>query len=210
MSATDKSETEVQNELDAPRQEKPGDDLKRYIIYGMISFVVVGIGIFCISSFMTPSPDEGYPVTEQAQPESDMTFRLTVDTSSTTQWVNVDLSAGKRVDESGPIDIKMRRYAFQVPGGAINLGSVKLADATVGENPNWLADTVSTGALQNPGIGKWYEYSYMSHLLKSKNDTYAVRLHSQPGAVAYVRIVSYYCKPTRAGCVTLRYRLGRK
>ena len=55
----------------------------------------------------------------------------------------------------------------------------------------------------NPGVGKWYEYSMLSHLLTSKGHVYAVR--TADGRYAKLALLAYYCKDVGTACVTFRY-----
>jgi len=55
----------------------------------------------------------------------------------------------------------------------------------------------------NPGVGKWYAYSMLSHLLTSKGHVYAVR--TSDGRYAKLEIVAYYCRDVGAACYTIRY-----
>ncbi len=63
------------------------------------------------------------------------------------------------------------------------------------------ADTV------NPGIGKWYSYSMMSHLLTSQHHVYAIR--TAQGDFVALEIVAYYCREVGAACYTIRYKTTR-
>jgi hypothetical protein len=55
----------------------------------------------------------------------------------------------------------------------------------------------------NPGVGKWYAYSMLSHLLKSKGHVYAV--WTADGRYAKLEILAYYCRDVGAACYTVRY-----
>jgi hypothetical protein len=52
-------------------------------------------------------------------------------------------------------------------------------------------------------VGKWYEYNYLTHLLRSKEHVYALRTGS--GRYAKLQILTYYCASVGTGCVTFRY-----
>ena len=55
----------------------------------------------------------------------------------------------------------------------------------------------------NPGVGKWYEYSMVSHLLTSKQHVYGIRTPS--GTYAKLEFLAYYCRAAGIACVTFRY-----
>jgi hypothetical protein len=55
----------------------------------------------------------------------------------------------------------------------------------------------------NPAVGKWYDYSFISHLLTSRRHVYAVR--TAPGRYAKVELLNYYCKGVGTACITFRY-----
>jgi len=178
----------------------------------LIYIAIGGFGITCVvlflaGSLITPDVEPGFPISQSATPQTDGTFQLTVDTKDRKTWVPISLGAGKVLIGVGDPDIALRRYVAQAPGGAANLGDVALADARVSTNTKWVNDTVVDGEVQNETLSKWYSYSYWTHLLRPKGNTYAVRLKS--GGVAYLRFVSYYCEPEGSGCLTIRYRLER-
>jgi len=55
----------------------------------------------------------------------------------------------------------------------------------------------------NDAIGRWYRYSWTSHLLTALPRTYAVR--TAGGEAVKLRFVSYYCPGATPGCVTFEY-----
>src|SRR6266511_4820742 len=55
----------------------------------------------------------------------------------------------------------------------------------------------------NPAVGKWYDYSMLSHLLTSKRHVYGVR--TPAGKYAKLELVAYYCEGAGTACVTFRY-----
>src|SRR5206468_11351066 len=117
--------------------------------------------------------------------------------------VAFSLHSGRRV-EPAAADLLVRRYVVQAPHGALDLGAVPLADAQMPAAPQWFADTRLAGELQNPAFAHWYQYSYWTHVLTSRDNTYAIRMAD--GGAALLRIRSYYCAPEGSGCLTLQYR----
>ena len=177
----------------------------RFIWLAIGAFVVTCAVLFAIGSMLTPSVQPGYPVIPAARPATDGTFLLTADVADRTRWVPIDLRAGRIADSEADADILARRYVLRAPGGALDLGKVALADAAVPTDPVWVPDEAVDGAPQSNVLTHWYTYSYWSHLLTSREHTFAVRTRS--GGVALLNLVSYYCDPDGSGCLTIRYRL---
>jgi len=127
----------------------------------------------------------------------------TLDASSTEQWRHFAFGRNAVVD-SGPWDIAFRRFHVIVaPGGGIaDLGAVGFDSVTTlpadGYRPNDTAQDTT-----NPGVGKWYDYSMLSHLLTSKHHVYAVQ--TARGKYAKLELVAYYCKESGQACITFRY-----
>jgi hypothetical protein len=127
----------------------------------------------------------------------------TLDASATDRWRYFDFARNAAVD-SGPWDVGFRRFhVIAAPGGGIaDLGAVPFdsvrAVPLAGYVPN------STGPdTTNPGIGRWYDYSMLTHLLTSKHHVYAVR--TALGKFAKLELVAYYCRDAGTACVTFRY-----
>ncbi|HEX6938721.1 MAG TPA: HmuY family protein [Longimicrobiales bacterium] len=136
----------------------------------------------------------------------------TIDASSPDEWRFFDFSRNSVVESPGAMDwdLAFRRFhiianggvGFAGSGGIADLGAIRLDD--VGELPvTGYAPTVVRSDSTNPGIGKWYDYGFTSHLLTPKPRTYAVR--TADGRYAIFSILSYYCEGPRPGCITIRY-----
>lgn len=168
----------------------------------------VGTCVFLVlaASLITPDVEPGYPITEQATVFPDGSFELTLDVRHREAWSAVDLGAGRVAEPGAAVDLRVRRYIFQAPGGALDLGEVPLADATLPPEPSWGEDVVIDGIQQNPTLARWYHYGWQSHLLSPKKNVYALRRPG--GGTAFLQIASYYCAPEGSGCMTLRYRLA--
>src|SRR3989304_3277694 len=88
-------------------------------------------------------------------------------------------------------------------GGAVDLGEVPLEEASPLAD-GYLADaTDDERGLENPALNKWYSYNWTTHVITSKNHTYALR--TATGEVALLTFVSYYCDDGSSGCITFRY-----
>lgn len=127
----------------------------------------------------------------------------TLDAHDTERWRRFDFGRNAAVD-SGPWDIAFRRFhVVTAPGGGIvDLGAVPFA--AVRELPASGYRTNAAGPdTTNPGVGKWYAYSMLSHLLTSRHHVYGVR--TAAGRYAKLELVGYYCKEAGTACVTFRY-----
>ena len=128
----------------------------------------------------------------------------TLDASAGDAWRRFSFKRSAVVDAAAPWDIAFRRnHIIAAPGagiadlGAVPFDSVREVPAD-GYVPTQLGrDTV------NEGVGKWYGYSMLSHLLTPKGHVYAVR--SADGRYAKVEVLAYYCRVVGAACYTFRY-----
>jgi hypothetical protein len=127
----------------------------------------------------------------------------TLDASSTDRWRRFDFRRSAAVD-SGGWDIAFRRFhLITAPGGGIvDLGPVPFDSVRELPVGGYLANTTASDTT-NPGVGKWYGYSMLSHLLTSKHHVYGVRTAS--GAYAKLELLAYYCRNVGTACVTFRY-----
>ncbi len=187
---------------------------KRLIHVGIVAFLLTCALLFAFSGLLAPgggSSEPRFAIDETARASADGTFQVTLDASDRKHWVHFDL-AGGRITTVAPepqaqvmADLVVWRHVLGAPHGAIKLGKVPLASARLPASPSWERDALKSGKLQNAALAHWYGYSYTTHVLRSAGETYAVRLTG--GGIAYLNVVSYYCKPEGAGCMTIRYRL---
>jgi hypothetical protein len=127
----------------------------------------------------------------------------TLDASAGDAWRRFHFGRNAVVEE-GTWDIAFRRHhIIAAPGAGIaDLGVV--AFDSVREAPvQGYAPTEFGRDTVNPGVGKWYAYSMLSHLLTSKRHVYAVRVVD--GRYAKLEILAYYCRGVGAACYTVRY-----
>lgn len=189
-----------------PDQAETNKTAVKYIALAGGSFVLVCALLFAAGTWITPAGVDGYSPSKGASADTDGSFTITINTSNRTQLVPVNLGAGRIAAKGEKPDLLFRRYLAQAPHGALDLGDVTLNAASVSNNAEWVRDSVVDGEVQNETLSRWYMYSYWTHLLEAKPKTYAVKLSN--GNVAYLRFVSYYCKPEGTGCMTLKYRFG--
>lgn len=128
----------------------------------------------------------------------------TVDASGGDEWQRFDFGVNSLVTGGESWDVAFHRnHVIAGPGaGIMDLGTVpfdSLREAPdAGYRPNGPAQWES-----NPAVGKWYEYSFISHLLTSRGHVYAVR--TRDGHYAKLEFLNYYCVGVGAACVTFRY-----
>jgi len=159
-----------------------------------------------IGSFTTP---EFPPYAVTVQPPAPVGDSLvgpstyTLDASAGDGWRRFQFARNAVVD-SGSWDIAFRRHHVIAASGAgiADLGAVPFD--SVRELPaEGYAPTDFGRDTVNPGVGKWYAYSMLSHLLTSKGHVYAVR--SADGRYAKLEILAYDCRDVGAACYTVRY-----
>jgi len=127
----------------------------------------------------------------------------TLDASSTDRWRRFDFRRGATVD-SGGWDIAFRRFHLitGADGGIVDLGAVPFDSVRELPATGYLPNTDASDTT-NPGVGKWYAYSMLSHLLTSKHHVYGVRTGG--GKYAKLELLAYYCQDVGTACVTFRY-----
>ncbi|MGH7530899.1 MAG: HmuY family protein [Gemmatimonadales bacterium] len=124
----------------------------------------------------------------------------TLDASRGDAWRRFDFARTAVVD-SGTWDIAFRRNTVIVASGAAVRDLGAAAFEAVAEAPP--SGYVAGGPPE--GLGKWYAYSMLSHLLTSKRHVYALR--TSDGRYAKFEILAYYCREVGAACYTFRYVL---
>jgi len=127
----------------------------------------------------------------------------TLDASDGDRWRTFDFARNAAVDD-GKWDIAFRRFrVIAGPGAAIaDLGAVAFDSVRELPDTGYRANLAGPDTV-NPGVGKWYEYSMLTHLLTSKGHVYALR--TADGRFAKVALLAYYCKDAGTACVTFRY-----
>ncbi len=119
------------------------------------------------------------------------------------EWRRFDFSRNTAAD-SGAWDIAFRRFhVIAAPGGGIlDLDVVPFDSVRVLPVSGYLPNSLGPDTT-NPGVGKWYRYSMLSHLLTSRHHVYAVR--TPAGKYAKLELLAYYCREAGTACVTFRY-----
>lgn len=186
----------------------------------LLVVIVAVIGIFVWGYFQPKpegfdptDPDEGAFTTEQWT-------RYTVDATSETDWVFFDFDRGRVLPAtltSPEWDLGFKRTDLVTNsgatnpdgiGGAVDLGEIPLELAVAPTSVELVRDGLGGDdgdELDNPEISDWYNYTFTTHTIHAKANTYLVRASDSRDAL--VQFDSYYCDNEDPGCVTFRYRL---
>lgn len=147
-------------------------------------------------------------------------LRRTLDATSAEEWVMFDFAQGQVVQ--GDLDSLGWDVAFQRTklltnsgvtnpsglGGAVDLGEVPLETAGPPGSVSFVTDSLGGedgDEPENIAAGRWYTYSFISHIVSVKPNTYLIRTGGDLDAL--VQFDSYYCADEESGCITFRYRL---
>ncbi|HDH03311.1 MAG TPA: hypothetical protein ENH15_03600 [Actinobacteria bacterium] len=194
---------------------------KRTWLVGLPVALILGVvGLFVWGSlqskpagFAPSDPDEAATVGEEWT-------RYTVDVTNGDEWVLFDFERGRVVDgdfTSPGWDVAFKRTKLLTnsgvtnpsgPGGAFDLGEVTLETASPPASAAFAVDVLGgeeDDEPENPAAGRWYSYSFISHIVSVKPNTYLVRTGGSLDAL--VQFDSYYCENEESGCITFRYRL---
>ncbi len=168
---------------------------------------------------LRPPPDGFAPTTGEASGIDDQqtsVLQYTIDARSREDWVYFSFEEGMVISTSQDAldwDLAVRRNDLLTNGGesnplgmggAVDLGKVTLAEAVAPSDGFLTDETHEDRGLENPDLHKWYNYNWTTHIITSKDHTYALRTPS--GEVALLTFVSYYCDDGSSGCVTFQYR----
>jgi hypothetical protein len=198
--------------------------VKRSTLY--LTAVAVGfvslIGALVASSLMRSVPP-GYPPTEPAASEVGEhqvgPREYTVEATDHERWVYFDFSRGSVVEVESPgsldWDLAFRRHRMITNGGATNprgqagvrdIGTAELGAGLTVPEDGYVTDERPAEESRNRALERWYDYSWISHVLRPAHRVYALR--TADGKYAALRFLGYYCPGGRPGCVTFRYLYG--
>jgi heme-binding HmuY-like protein len=173
------------------------------VMGGAFALLIVSL---VIGSLTTPEFPPYMPTVPHPAPVGDTLVgpaTYTLDASMTARWRRFDFGRSAAVD-SGPWDIAFRRFhLIAAPGGGVSdLGLVPFDSVRELPAAGYVANSNASDTT-NPGVGKWYAYSMLSHLLTSKRHVYGVR--TAGGKYAKLELLAYYCKDVGTACITFRY-----
>ncbi|MEE8346951.1 MAG: HmuY family protein [Dehalococcoidia bacterium] len=180
--------------------------------------LVLLVGGWLLWVAVRPPPEGFAPTTGEAAGVAGQTtggVQYTVDARSREEWAYFSFADGRAVatsQESLDWDLAFRRTDNltnggetnpQGLGGAVDLGDIPLEEASP-PAAGYLTDaTDDESGLENPALNKWYSYNWTTHVITSKNHTYALR--TAGGELALLTFVSYYCDDGSSGCITFSY-----
>lgn len=191
-----------------------GRRLEANITFIVISLVVVGMAAtFVAVTLRRPELGMFQPTPAVPSETGSAIIGPVVYTADATRegWSYFDFSRGAVVDdpEGTNWDLAFRRHSIIVNGGPGFTGrggvletTVPFDSLTTAPADGYVANRVR-GDTVNTVTEDWYEYSWMSHILRPKPTTYVVR--TADGNYAKLELLSYYCLGAIAGCVTFRY-----
>jgi len=182
--------------------------------------LIVLAGAWLLWVFLLRPPPAGFaPTTGEASDigsQQTTVLQYTIDARSREDWVYFSFEEGVAISTSQEAldwGLAFRRNDLLTNGGesnplgmggAVDLGELPLAEAEA-PSDGFLTDaTDEERGLENPALHKWYNYNWTTHIISSKNHTYALRTPS--GDVALLTFVSYYCEDGSSGCLTFQYR----
>jgi hypothetical protein len=202
-----------------PRQRRLGRGWS-WVLRLVVGFLIVVVGVF-VWGYFQPKPAGFAPTDPDAGAfVTDDWTRYTIDATSRDDWVFFDFGKGRSVEatlDSTNWDLAFKRTGLLTNsgltnstghGGAMNLGEIPLENATAPASGIFVLDQLGGDdgdEVKNPEISRWYDYSFITHTVHAKDNTYLVR--SGDDRDALVQFDSYYCDNQDAGCITFRYRL---
>jgi len=184
--------------------------LRRHTVPAAVLGTVLIAAIILVGASLRRPPIDGFAPTTQPI-EAAGRLRFTINATDPDRWVFFDFDSGRAVERPGPTDwdIAFQRFrvitnggpSFAGDGAAADLGEVAFDSASV-MRADWTETRVRSDST-NDAIGRWYRYSWTSHLLTALPRSYAVR--TAAGKTVRLRFVSYYCPGATPGCVTFEY-----
>ena len=167
---------------------------------------------------LRPPPDGFAPTAGQAAGIVGLppgVVQYTIDARSREDWAYFDFAGGTAVttsQEDLDWDLAFRRTDILTNGGetnpegrgsAVDLGDIPLEEVSPPADGYLTDATDDERGLENPALHKWYSYNWTTHIISSKDRTYAVR--AATGEVVFLSFVSYYCDGGSSGCITFQY-----
>jgi hypothetical protein len=196
------------------RSEQNGKRLPIGLVVVGVGFLLTLVAILAMSlnrvepPTFAPSPLQPRPAVDRlVGPEL-----VTVDARDPARWQFFSFATGSVVENPGPVgwDLAFRRFqvianggaGFAGSGGVLDLGEIPFDSLRAVPEHGYSTTTVRSDSV-NAALHRWYDYSFLSHLLSPKPRTFAVR--TADGRYAMLEFVGYYCPGAMPGCVTFRY-----
>lgn len=143
------------------------------------------------------------PIAPTVVPETLFVDTLTVDARDGARWAFVDLERRSAVlpPDTAGWDLAFRR--FDVVTAAAAFATTVSFDALTTAPDTSYAQTTFAKDTSNAALEDWYRYSFTSHLLTPRRNTYVIR--TSMGRYAKMQFLGYYCPGMAAGCPTFQY-----
>lgn len=197
-----------------PERSSPGRTGKTALFVGAaVSLLAI---LLVALSLRRPEPPSFAPSPLEPRPAGEELVgprTVTVDASEPDRWRHFSFVRGAVVEdpEAEGWDLAFRRFtvianggeAFPGAGGLLDLGPAELEEVGSVPESGYVGNRVEQGDSVNPEIERWYDYSFLTHLLTPKPHVWAVR--TADGRFAVLELLGYYCPGVRPGCVTFRY-----
>jgi hypothetical protein len=191
----------------------------------MRAFLTIALALSaCADSIAPVHPDAGdvddatqgggrYSTTRGA----DGSFTTTLDATSATEWIHVDLDEDTEATASGPWDLRFQRFHISTNGGVsgdagvevARLDGVSFESVTIAPTSGWTTDQ-EDGDDENldPDYAfeqgdRWYSYDVMLHVLTPRPIVWVVRTSSD--SLIKLEILRYYDAAGTAGWFTYRW-----
>ncbi|MFP2911842.1 HmuY family protein [Pyxidicoccus sp. 3LFB2] len=162
-------------------------------------------------------PENGTHV--RHQDNGDGSFTTTVDATSKTEWIGLDLDLGKQASAATDAvwDLSFQRFGIRSRGGVSGTGGVQVA-VLAGQGFAQVTQAPATGyatdAVDGADMGEdpdtvfqagdgWYAYDPATHKLSPRPNVYVVR--SDAGAWFKVEMLAYYDDAGTPAMLKLRW-----
>jgi hypothetical protein len=181
----------------------------------VVALNVAVLAILVVMSVTNETPPAFTPTPLAPRPANGLLVGpelVTVDATVPDRWRFFSFDQGTIVAHPGPTgwDVAFRRFevivnggeGFAGKGGVLDMGEIDFASVKTVPVAGYVANSVGSDTI-NGVVRKWYDYSFLSHVLSPKPRVYAVR--TAAGRFAKLQFVGYYCPDAVPGCVTFRY-----
>jgi hypothetical protein len=205
----------------------PQSRRRRWLTVGLLALPFLGLALVFMAPWLFPGPPVIKASLTPPNPK-EVGERLvgpllyTLDARDPERWTYFDFSRGSVVEVPHQFvvdwDLAFQRHKILANGGAtnpkgkaaiLNLGEVPFEAVREAPADGYVEDTIAmitadSIVTENLAIKSWYQYNWLTHLLRPKPYVYAIR--TADGKYAKLRLLSYYCAGGQAsGCFTFEY-----
>lgn len=133
---------------------------------------------------------EPSPIRPAVVPDTLFVDTLTVDARESDRWAYVDLDRRSAVlpPDTAGWDLAFRRFEI-VTTGPVAVTPVPFDQLAAAPDSPYV-DTTFDADTNNAALEDWYRYSFTSHLLNPRPNTYVIR--TSAGRYAKIRFLGYY------------------